>query len=166
MPSKCITTCLRGLIYMNLEIRFTLANQAPQTIPVSGRILIGTLMSNEVVIRAPGVEPIHAMIEVLEDGSEIITDLGSQAGVQVNGQTIDVEAKIKTGDVISVGDIKIDVLNLGASSDDNFKTATTQMSKTGGMEIPVGTPPVPPATQAPPGNGSGGAAFQRSRSSY
>ena len=42
-------------------------------------------MSNEVVIRAPGVEPIHAMIEVLDDGDEILTDLGSQTGVQLNG---------------------------------------------------------------------------------
>ncbi|SMF62307.1 TonB family protein [Pseudobacteriovorax antillogorgiicola] len=111
---------------MNLEIRFTLPNQAPQTIPVRDRILIGTLMSNEVVIRAPGVEPIHAMIEVLEDGSEILTDLGSQTGVQLNGKDVEVEANLSIGDVIAIGDVKIDVLAFGASSNDNFQTATTQ----------------------------------------
>ncbi len=112
---------------MNLEIRFTLPNQAPQTIPVKERILIGTLMSNEVVIRAPGVEPIHAMIEVLEDGNEILTDLGSQTGVQLNGKQIEVESQLKIGDVIRVGDVKIDVLAFGASSEDHFQTATTRM---------------------------------------
>ena len=90
---------------------------------------MGTLMSNEVVIRAPGVEPIHAMIEVLEDGSEIITDLGSQSGVQVNGKLIEVESKLRIGDVIAIGDVKIDVLAFGASSEANFNTATTQMTK-------------------------------------
>ena len=126
---------------MNLEIRFTLPNQAPQTIPVKDRILIGTLMSNEVVIRAPGVEPIHAMIEVLDDGSEILTDLGSQTGVQLNGKQIEVESPIKIGDVVTIGDVKIDVLAFGASSDDNFQTATTRM--------PTGTPGEFKAEDAP-----------------
>ena len=112
---------------MNLEIRFTLPNQGPQTIPVKNRILIGTLMSNEVVIRAPGVEPIHAMIEVLDDGTEILTDLGSQTGVNVNGKQIEVESRLKVGDVITIGDVKIDVLAFGASSSENFHTATTRM---------------------------------------
>ena len=114
---------------MNLEIRFTLPNQDPQTVTVRDRILIGTLMSNDAVIRAPGIEPIHAMIEVLDDGSEVLTDLGSQSGVQINGKDIDVEVKIKIGDVISLGDVKIDVLAFGASAKENFRTATTQMTK-------------------------------------
>ena len=112
---------------MNLEIRFTLPNQGPQTIPVKNRILIGTLMSNEVVIRAPGVEPIHAMIEVLDDGKEILTDLGSQTGVFINGKQIEVEAPLAVGDVVSIGDVKMDVLALGASASENFHTATTRM---------------------------------------
>ena len=112
---------------MSLEIRFTLPNQGPQTIPVKNRILIGTLMSNEVVIRAPGVEPIHAMIEVLEDGNEILTDLGSQTGVFINGKQIEVESPLTVGDVINIGDVKMDVLALGASADENFQTATTRM---------------------------------------
>lgn len=111
---------------MDLEVRYTLPNQNPRTVPVRDRILIGTLMSNEIVIRAPGVEPIHAMIEALDDGGYAITDLGSQDGVQLNGRKIEVEAKISVGDVISIASIKLDVLALGASSNDNFHTATTE----------------------------------------
>lgn len=136
---------------MNLEIRFTLPNQAPQTIPVKERILIGTLMSNEVVIRAPGVEPIHAMIEVLEDGTEILTDLGSQTGVQLNGKQIEVESPLKIGDVIVVGDVKIDVLAYGASSDDNFQTATTRMppqASSGAFNLEENTGVAQPTSEA------------------
>ena len=92
---------------MNLEIRYTLPNEVPKTIPIKDRILIGTLMSNEVVIRAPGVEPIHAMIEMMDDGIEYLTDLGSKKGVQLNGKNIDVESTLKIGDVISIGDVKL-----------------------------------------------------------
>lgn len=112
---------------MNLEIRFTLSDQDPQTVPIQERVLIGTLLSNDVVIRTPGVEPIHAMIEVLSNGNHIITDLGSDTGVKINGKTIDVESQIQIGDVITIGDTKIDVLAFGASSNENFHTATTRM---------------------------------------
>ncbi|RZA13838.1 MAG: FHA domain-containing protein, partial [Proteobacteria bacterium] len=73
---------------MNLEIHYTPPNQSRQVVPVRDRLMIGSLLSNEVVIRAPGVEPIHAMIEVLENGIHILTDLGSQSGVYLNGQKV------------------------------------------------------------------------------
>lgn len=95
---------------MNLEIHYTPPNQSRQVVPVRDRLMIGSLLSNEVVIRAPGVEPIHAMIEVLENGIHILTDLGSQSGVYLNGQKVDVETPLKIGDKITVGNVQIDVM--------------------------------------------------------
>lgn len=94
---------------MNLEIHYTPPNQSRQVVPVRDRLMIGSLLSNEVVIRASGVEPIHAMIEVLENGIHILTDLGSQSGVFLNGQKVDVETPLKIGDKITIGNVQIDV---------------------------------------------------------
>ncbi|MBF0443677.1 MAG: FHA domain-containing protein, partial [Oligoflexales bacterium] len=111
---------------MSLEIRFTLPNQSPQVIALlSSRTLIGTLLSNEVVIRAPGVEPIHAMIEEHDDGKQFIVDLGSKAGVMVNGEKIDVEKEIKVGDAITIGDITLDVVAPGTQKASEILTSST-----------------------------------------
>lgn len=118
---------------MNLEIRFTLPNQPPQTIPIRDRMLVGTLLSNEIVIRAPDVEPIHAMIEEDESGNKVITDLGSKSGVMVNGQKVDVEAKLKIGDVILIGSVVIDVLAEGASGATDFQSASTRLPEEPGI---------------------------------
>ncbi len=77
---------------MNLEIRYSPPNQSQQVVPVRDRLMIGSLLSNEVVIRATAVEPIHAMIEVLENGVHMLTDLGSHSGVFLNGKRIEVES--------------------------------------------------------------------------
>ncbi len=94
---------------MNLEIRYSPPNQSQQVIPVRERLMIGSLLSNEVVIRAPGIDPIHAMIEVLENKVTMLTDLGSQSGVYLNGKKLEVEAPIKAGDKISIGSVSIEV---------------------------------------------------------
>ena len=94
---------------MNLEIHYTPPNQSRQVVPVRDRLMIGSLLSNEVVIRASGVEPIHAMIEVLENGIHILTDLGSQSGIYLNGQKVNVETPLKIGDKITIGNVRIDV---------------------------------------------------------
>ena len=86
---------------MNLEISFTIEGQSQQTVPVRDRMLIGTLLSNDVVIRADGVEPIHAMVEIVDTNRFILTDLGSDTGVSVNSNKIDVEHELKVGDVFT-----------------------------------------------------------------
>lgn len=110
---------------MSLEVRFTLPDQDPQTVAVGERILLGTLFSNDVVLRAPGVEPIHAMVENVASGDYMLTDLGSEQGVILNGRKIEVESKVVIGDVVTIGSVKIDVLALGASAAELFQTATT-----------------------------------------
>lgn len=97
-----------------LELRFTLPGQIEQSVHLDqSRLVIGSLLSNQVVVRAPLVDPIHGLIEQVGDGEPdsarewTITDLGSESGIRLNGQFIDVESKIKIGDVIQVGAIEL-----------------------------------------------------------
>lgn len=93
---------------MSFELRFQLPGQLPRSVPIDqSRMMIGTLLSNHVMIRAPGVDPIHGLIEEV-DGSWIITDVGSDTGIKVNNVTIDVETKLKPGDIIKIGSVEIE----------------------------------------------------------
>ncbi len=97
-----------------LELRFTLPGQSEQSVPLDqSRLVIGALLSNQIVVRAALVEPIHGLIEALEEDSPAaskkwqLTDLGSEAGIQVNGKFIDVETSVKIGDVITIGSVEL-----------------------------------------------------------
>ena len=95
---------------MRFQLSFTIPGQGPQTVEVEeAPAIIGTLLSNQVVVRAPGVEPIHAMIEESDGGDWRITDLGSGSGVIINDRKIGVEAPIKVGDVLTLGSVSIAV---------------------------------------------------------
>jgi outer membrane biosynthesis protein TonB len=94
---------------MSFELRFQVPGQAPQVVPLNeSRMLVGTLLSNHVVLRATDVEPIHAMIEEV-DGQWVITDLGSGSGVRANGQIIPVEMRLNKGDQIQIGAVTLTV---------------------------------------------------------
>lgn len=96
---------------MALELRFTIPGQVERQVPLDQQtIKIGALLSNQIVLRAPGVDPIHALIEEIGPGEVIITDLGSVAGVRLNDQLIDVESLIKDGDTIIVGSVTLHVV--------------------------------------------------------
>lgn len=116
---------------MNLEIRYSPPNQSRQVVPVRDRLMIGSLLSNEVVIRASGVEPIHAMIEVLENGVHLLTDLGSQSGVLLNGKKIDVESPIKIGDKITIGNVLVEVFAYQAAVAAQFQSAEPERTRAG-----------------------------------
>ncbi len=94
---------------MSFELRFQIPGQLLRTVPVDqSRLMVGTLPSNHVVLRAPGVDPIHALIEETDPGKWIVTDVGSETGVKVNGVLIDVEAPVKPGDIITIGSVTIE----------------------------------------------------------
>jgi len=95
---------------MALELRFTIPGQIERIVPLDlTPIKIGALLSNQVVLRAPGVDPIHALIEESADGFAI-TDLGSATGVKINGRMIDVESPFKLGDTIVIGSVTMTVI--------------------------------------------------------
>jgi hypothetical protein len=51
---------------------------------------------------------LHAVINVNDDGSVVLLDLGSASGTQVNGEVIN-NANLRTGDTISVGNLQIKI---------------------------------------------------------
>lgn len=95
---------------MGLELSVKIPNEKPESVKLNNpTMLIGTLESNHVVIHAEGVDPIHAIVEENEDGTWSVTDLGSSAGVKVDGQRIDVESRIREGNVITIGSCQLEV---------------------------------------------------------
>lgn len=93
---------------MSFELRFQVPGQLPRSVPMDqSRMLVGTLLSNHVVLRAPGVDPIHGLFELVS-GQWMITDVGSETGIKVNGVLIDVEAKVSVGDKITFGSIVVE----------------------------------------------------------
>lgn len=96
---------------MSFALKLDAPGQAPKSLPLTDdKILLGSLLSNHVVLHGKGIDPIHALIEAHEDGSGerwVITDLGSEAGIKLNGNVIEVEAEIRPSDVIEIGDAKL-----------------------------------------------------------
>ena len=123
---------------MDLQLTFTVPGQEPQTVLVDqNRMIIGTLLSNHVVVRAAGVDPIHAMIELNESTKQwLITDLGSVGGVRVNGRAISVEEALKLGDRIEVGTVELTVQSVVAQ----------------GAAVAGAPPPPPPGNEKSPGH--------------
>ena len=130
---------------MTLELRFEIPGQLPRTIPLNQPVMkIGTLLSNEVVIRAPGVDPIHALIEEIDPGKWVLTDLGSATGLKFNGNLLDVETEISPGDQITLGTVTISVMKEAEAAAEATMVAS---------EKNVATAPPPPS-----GHEHGGAA--------
>ncbi len=94
-----------------LAINISIPGQAEEKVSlIEGSLMVGTLSSNQVVLRAQDVEPIHAMFEDVGGKDWVIADLGSQAGIFINGAKVDVESKISVGDEITIGSSKIIVI--------------------------------------------------------
>lgn len=93
---------------MALEIRFAIPGQALQTVPlVETRVVVGTLLSNHIVLRVSGVDPIHAMFEQHDSGEWRVVDLGSVGGVFINGQRVEVERSVKAGDRVRIAAVDL-----------------------------------------------------------
>ena len=105
---------LRERIPMALELRFTIPGQVERVVPLDQPTMkIGALLSNQIVLRAPGVDPIHALMEEDASGNYVLTDLGSATGLKINGRLIDVEETLKEGDRVTIGSVVIDVQRQG-----------------------------------------------------
>ena len=96
---------------MSFALKLDSPGQPPKSVPLTGdRILLGTLLSNHIVLQGKGIDPIHALIEAYDDGNTeqwIMTDLGSEGGVKLNGKKIEVEAEIRPSDVVEIGSVKL-----------------------------------------------------------
>jgi len=72
----------------------------------SGRLTVGTLHSNDVVVDAEGVSRVHAAFERFGD-SWCVRDLGSRNGTFVNGGRIIGERALHSGDEIVLGRLRM-----------------------------------------------------------
>jgi outer membrane biosynthesis protein TonB len=78
--------------------------QSSTAVPLSGNpVMLGSLVSNQLIVDDPDADAIHCMIEQGEDGILRLTDLNSKGGVWLNGHRIDVEATLKHGDLVRIG---------------------------------------------------------------
>ncbi len=69
--------------------------------------MIGSLLSNQLILDGNAIEPIHALVEYDSDARYKILDLGSQSGIYLNNQKIDVEVPFKISDEIKIGSISL-----------------------------------------------------------
>jgi len=81
------------------------------TLPLDGPLLIGRSPDADLVIADDFVSSTHARIMPVEDGL-ILEDLGSTNGTLVNGQPATRHLQIAAGDVIELGQNRLEVVRL------------------------------------------------------
>jgi hypothetical protein len=74
---------------------------------VEGRVLIGRLPTNGIVVNDSSVSRLHAWIDADPDGRYFVADSGSLTGTYVNGRTIEKRRILADGDVVRVGEAQI-----------------------------------------------------------
>lgn len=70
------------------------------------QIIIGQQSDVSLVLKHKDMAPVHCVIERRDDGSFFLSDLGSEAGTEVNDQKV-LETELKHEDVISIGDLRL-----------------------------------------------------------
>jgi len=76
-----------------------------QVIPVMERLEIGRALDCDISILEPSLSRKHAELHLIGDDL-VVRDLGSVNGTWVNAKKIDVEVKLKDGDVLQFARIK------------------------------------------------------------
>src|SRR4051812_37532692 len=124
-----------------------------ETIADAESIIVGSGAQAAVKIPDPSVSNLHLMLKVDKDGGGTAIDLGSESGTQVGGQRLMVPKPLASGDVLTVGASRVEVLfgeleppapkvPVGAKvSGTGFQGSVTQKAV---------APPVPPVRHAAP----------------
>jgi hypothetical protein len=71
--------------------------------PIVGRVLIGRLPTNGVVVEESTVSRLHAWIDLDRHGQYFVGDSGSLGGTHVNGRAVTKRRGLEDGDVILIG---------------------------------------------------------------
>jgi len=117
------------------------------TLPV---IKVGKLSSSHLRLDDESVSRMHAVIEVTGPGDVSIIDLGSTKGTFVNGQKVN-KAKLQSGDVIVVGDTRIEVTVGGSDEDEDIPTRVQPAPPENAFAAAPARPAAPPPqAYAPP----------------
>ena len=131
---------------MTLVVTFSMQGQPEQSIELTqSPVMIGSLLSNQLILSGPGIEPIHALLERKSETEWVLTDLGSESGVQVNGKSIDVEQKVSAGDSVTIGSVNLS-LGLPTSPGPDLPPAPPEMK----LKTPAPPPPDAKPKASPP----------------
>ena len=74
---------------------------------ITGRVLIGRLPTNGILVPESNVSRLHAWIDTDTDGHHFVADGGSLTGTWVNGRAIERRRLLGDGDVIRIGTAQI-----------------------------------------------------------
>lgn len=114
-----------------------------------GGFTVGRSTQCELVISDSTVSRKHAQIEIADENTVDLTDLGSHNGTTVNGYAITDSAKLHNGDIISFGRVEFkiaigekeelasDTFSVAESSDDDMKNATVLPIKEALQPLPA-----------------------------
>lgn len=129
---------------MQLSIRLADGRRWKQPLSYQKLLRLGSDPAADIVVEAPGVAPIHCAFEY-KKGDFRVRASSAVGGVDVNG-TVLAGAKLKNGDVITIGDAKITLMStdLGdvAEESENDVDELMQILESGDSED---SPPAEPA---------------------
>ena len=111
-------------------------------------IKVGKLSSSHLRLDDDSVSRMHAVIEVSGPGDISIIDLGSTKGTIVNGQKVN-KAKLQDGDLVLLGDIRIE-LAVGGAAADEVPTRVNVQAAPPAPTMQSAAPPAPPVLPSRP----------------
>lgn len=114
--------------------------QAPERLAVTGALVLGR---GDGVHRLPDarVSRRHLLLSTVS-GRLVVTDLGSSNGTRVNGTLLRGSRTVRPGDVIDVGDSRIEVVEVpgDAGADVDDRTTTRARPGLGSAAVAAGPP--------------------------
>ena len=90
--------------------------------------VIGRSKRSDVVIDVPTISRNHAVLTRYDDGSWTISDAGSQSGVLVNGQPIDI-CPLKEEDIITIGGVEMNLLPISRKQEIKLAQLRTKAAR-------------------------------------
>ncbi|MBM4372235.1 MAG: FHA domain-containing protein [Deltaproteobacteria bacterium] len=118
---------------------------------VGSQFTLGRGGKADVVLGDPSIEEVHALL-LLQDGGARIRDLGTSAGLRVNGRIVDVETPLQDGAQIELGGMVLAFQTAAAAAQP--ETAAQPAGDPPWARGSVGTggavPPPLPTVEAPP----------------
>ena len=101
---KSLTANTLGSIPMELRVLSGKVHLGDTTIYLTDSFTIGSQKDCDITMEGNGVEPVHAKI-VKQNDQIFIEDLKSKEGVAIGGMLIQERNPLRSGDVISIGDV-------------------------------------------------------------
>jgi pSer/pThr/pTyr-binding forkhead associated (FHA) protein len=111
------------------HLKFLLRRDDRDIILGEGTVLIGSSPTCNVVLDHPSISTRHARLTVNSEGL-MVTDLRSQHGVFVNGVRVTAETSLRSGDLVTLGELVFGVFKLEEDSDEEDMDGPTRVDLT------------------------------------